>query len=173
MHVRFVSPDLRSLDGLSCEALALPWFSDERPLRGVLGLVDWRMCGLVSRAVKAGRLRGTLDERVILPGRPKLAMDKVIVFGLGAKDEFGPGLLRGAVARMLETLAAACVRSAAVVLPGRDVGAIDPETAIEALMSAEAAGMRDEVVVIEPPAAQRLMTGVIERERRRARARGA
>lgn len=173
MHIRFAVPEMRIIEGLSCEALALPLFSDARPLRGVLGLVDWRMCGLVSRAIKAGRLSGAFDECVLLPGRPKLAADKVIVFGLGPREQFGPALLRGAVARMLETLVAARVRSAAVVLPGRDVDAIDAPTAIEALIAADAPPeVRDDIVVIEAPDAQRLMAPVIERERRRARARG-
>ena len=173
MHIRFASPDLRSLDRLSCEALALPLFSDERPLSGVLGLVDWRMCGLISRSVRDGRVRGALDERALVPGRPKLAMDKVLLFGLGPSDEFGPGHLRGAVARMLEALAGVRVRSAAVVLPGRALGTIDAATAIDALIGSEvAAEVRDELIVLEPPEAQRLMEPVIERERRRARARG-
>lgn len=173
MHIRFAAPELRVIEALSCEALALPLFSDERPLGGVLGLVDWRMCGLVSRAIKAGRLSGAFDERVLLPGRPKLASDKLIVFGFGARDDFGPGLLRGAIARMLETLAQARVRSAALVLPGRDLDVIDAPTAIEALIATDAAPeVRDDIVVIETPDAQRLMLPVIERERRRARARG-
>lgn len=174
MHVRFVPPDLRALDGLSSEALVLPFFSDERPLGGVLGLVDWRTAGLVSRAIRAGRVTGALDERVLFPGRPKLVMDKLIVFGLGPRAEFGPGLLHGAVAGMLETIVAARVRSAAIVLPGRDVAVIDADAAIEALIAQEAVSeIRDDIVVIEPVEAQKAMQPVIERERRRARARGA
>ena len=49
MEIRFAAPNLRQLDTLRCEALAGAFFEDERPLRGALGYIDWRMCGMLSR----------------------------------------------------------------------------------------------------------------------------
>ena len=171
MHIRFAAPELEVLDGLACEALAVPLFSDERPLAGVLGLVDWRMCGFVSRMLLEGRIAGEPNEHVLLPGRPKLAMEKLFVFGLGPERSFGPALVVGCVSRMLRTLQAARVRSAALVLPGRHTDRIDAATAVEALIAAIAAAeLHDDIVVIEPLEAQRAMEPVIERERRRTRA---
>lgn len=171
MHVHFAPPDLGSLDRLGCEALALPMFSDERPLQGVLGLVDWRMCGLLSRLLGQGRIAGSADEQVLLPGRPKLAMEKLFVFGLGATDELDPERVRGCIERMFAAFARARVRSAALTLPGRQQGYIDPASAIESLLAVVGAiEAHDEVIVLDGPEAQREMEAVIERERRRARA---
>lgn len=171
MHVHFVAPDLEALDQLGCEALALPMFSDERPLGGVLGLVDWRLCGLLSRLLQARRIEGEFEEQVLLPGRPKLAIEKLFVFGLGPTGDFDLSRVRASLERMFEAFSRAKVRSVALSLPGRHRGYIDPASAIEALVGLGGAiDALDEVVVIEMPDAQREMEAVLERERRRARA---
>ncbi|HMI91498.1 MAG TPA: leucyl aminopeptidase, partial [Polyangiales bacterium] len=74
MHVRFAAPEMAQLDALRCEALALSFFSDERPLRGPLGLIDWRLCGFVSQLLTSGRVGGALLETVLVPARPKLSV---------------------------------------------------------------------------------------------------
>ena len=171
MHVRFTVPELKQIDALRCEALALPLFSDERPLRGALGLVDWRMCGFVSRLRGTGRLQGSWQETVLIPARPKLSMDKLFVFGVGASSELDPARVRAAVDHMLDTLARARVRTTALALPGRAVGCLPPDKAMEAFIAASAQrDEHDELILLEPPDAQREMERVVERERRRARA---
>ena len=37
---------------------------DERPLRGDAGLVDWRLCGLISKHLRSGYVTGQLGEAV-------------------------------------------------------------------------------------------------------------
>lgn len=171
MHVRFAVPELGQIDALRCEALALPFFSDERPLRGALGLLDWRMCGFISRLLVRGRIDGTPLETVLIPGRPKLSMDKLFLFGLGPKAEFDTALLERAIGHMLDSLARARVRSTALVLPGRNVGCVAADKAIEAFFTlAMHREEHDEIVLLEPLEAQREMGAVLERERRRARA---
>lgn len=172
MHVRFALPELKQIDALRCEALALPFFSDERPLRGALGLLDWRMCGFVSRLILRGKIEGTPLETVLLPGRPKLSMDKLFLFGLGARADFDPALVERAIAHMLDVLARARVRSTALVLPGRSTGSIAAAKAMDAFVPlAMHRDEHDELILLEPAEAQREMESVIERERRRERAR--
>jgi hypothetical protein len=59
----------------------------------------------------------------------------------------------------------------ALVLPGRSTGRVSAAAAMEGFV--QAVGQRrdqDEVVLIEPPEAQRDMDPILQRERRRARA---
>jgi leucyl aminopeptidase len=171
MHVQFRPPVLKQIDSLRCEALALPFFSDEKPLRGALGLVDWRMCGFLSRLRASGKLEGAALETVLIPARPKLTTDKLFLFGLGAQAEFDDRALRRGIAHMLDTLERARVRTTALVLPGRATLAIAAELAMEAFVAAtDKRDAHDELILLEPLEAQREMEPVIERERRRARA---
>jgi hypothetical protein len=172
MHLRFAAPELKQIDALRCEALALTFFSDERPLAGVLGLVDWRLCGFVSRLLVAGRLSGDVLETVLIPARPKLSLDKLFLFGLGAQAQFDAARFERSLRHMLNTLARARVRTTALVLPGRSTHALAPASAMELLLATTSQHEdHDELVLLEQHDAQREMEPVMERERRRARAR--
>jgi len=171
VDVRFVPPDLRRLDSLKTEALCIPFFEDERPLGGALGLVDWRMCGLLSRLIERGRVTGARGETVLVPARPKLTFEKLLLFGLGRKDELDDVRLAEAIERMLGTLVRARVRVSVVVLPGRALGVVAPTRAMEVFLRAAAdAEELDAVTLVEDADSQRAMEPVVERERRRARA---
>jgi hypothetical protein len=172
MYVRFAVPELDQIDSLRCEALALPLFSDERPLRGALGLLDWRLCGFLSGLVERGKVSGERLETVLVPGRPKLGMDKLFMLGLGPSSGFDGASVRACLEHMLDTLARARVRSTALVLPGRNGNRpIAPASAMEAFVTCALHRTdHDELILLEPQEAQREMEPVMERERRRARA---
>jgi len=171
VDVHFVPPDLRRLDALKSEALCVPFFSDERPLRGALGLVDWRLCGLISRLILRSRISGARGETVLVPARPKLTVEKLLLFGVGPTAELDEQAFADGVAHMLTTLTRARVRASVVVLPGRALGLIPPVRAMEIFLRV-AAGTEehDEITLVEDADAQRSMEPVVERERRRARA---
>lgn len=171
MEVRFVPPDLRKLDALRSEAMSVPFFEDERPLRGALGLVDWRTCGRVSRLILRGRLRGAAGENTLIPIRPELPFEKLFLFGLGPRASFDLEAFDRAVLRMLETLARARVRASVFVLPGRALDLIEPQAAIARFLDLAHDNLdHDEVVLVEGPEAQKAMMPLVERARRRARA---
>ncbi|MBX3270012.1 MAG: hypothetical protein KF729_07105 [Sandaracinaceae bacterium] len=171
MEVRFVAPDLRRLDEVATEALALVLFEDERPLRREAGLVDWRLCGAISRLLLRGRASGRRGETVLLPGWPRLPFEKVFLFGAGSSAEFDDAVADGVVERMLSTLDAALVRGSTVSLPGRATGRIEPDHAMKIFLGRAAMHPeQDHAYVIEPPEAARAMMPVVERERRREHA---
>ena len=171
MEVHFVPPDLRRLDQLRSEALALPFFADVRPLRGALGLIDWRLGGAVSRVLLRGHAEGALGERVLMPTARRMPAPKLLLFGAGPVDALEEARFEEVVEHMLGALDAARVRSAVLALPGRMVGRVAPEVAMERFLRCAAAHPeQDEAYLIEDFAAQRAMQPVALRERRRARA---
>jgi hypothetical protein len=173
MDVRFATPDWKTLDVLRSEAILAPFFSDERPLTGVLGLLDWRLCGFVSRMILQGFVHGHSGEAVLVPLRPRMRMDKLFLFGLGPEQDFNETLLGSATERMLEIGTRARVRAMALVLPGRSTGRVSAVSAMESFVRATAERRdQDEVILLEPPEAQREMDAILQRERRRARASG-
>lgn len=174
MDVKFVAESLRALDGLKSEALTLNVFEDERPLRGAAGLVDWRLCGRLSALAVRGRLTGQLGEVLLIPARPRLPFEKLLVFGAGPSAGFDEGAFRARISAVLDTLTGVRVRGSVMTLPGRSMGRIAAARAIEIFLEvAEQHPEHDEVTLIEHPDAQKEMQPVVERERRRARARYA
>lgn len=169
MEVSFVLPDLRRLDELKSEALALVLFEDERPLRGALGLVDWRLTGQISRLLLRGHARGAPGEAVLVPTRPRLPFEKLFLFGAGRRAELDEARFRRVVDRALTTLDRARVRASVLGLPAHERMA--PQRKMELFLElAPGHPEQDEVTLIEDADAQRAMTPVVERERRRIRA---
>ncbi len=170
MDLRFIVPQLRRLDLAGTEVLCACLASDERPPHGVAGLVDWRLAGRLSRLLESEFATGALGEVLLLPGKPKLPFDKLLFFGVGARDAFNERIYRVVVEKMLQTLAGLRARSAVVELPGRHFDALPPERAADILL--ECAGGRQEHdawTLVEPAEAQRSITQHMIQERRRVR----
>jgi len=170
VDLRFVPPDLRRLDLAGTEVLAACLSADERPPHGVVGLVDWRLAGRISGLIAEGFATGAVGEVLLVPGKPKLPFDKVIVFGIGPAPAFDERVFRAVVEGMLTTLEGLRARSAVVELPGRHLDAIEPERAADLLL--EHAGGKPEHDVwtlVETSAAQRAITQHMIQARRRVR----
>jgi len=170
VDLRFVNPDLRSLDAAGTELLACPIFQDQRPMRGVAGLVDWRLAGKLSKLAKRGFLAGELGEVLFVPGRPHTGFEKILVFGLGARSSFGEGAFRGVISHLMRALAGLRVRRAVVELPGRADGILEAERACELVLDCVGdSEAHDAWWLVEPPDAQRRIAERAEGERRRSR----
>jgi hypothetical protein len=171
MELRFSPPELRQLDDLSVELCACGLWSDERPARGLAGLLDWRLAGRLSALLRAGFVTGEAGEALLIPGKPHVSFEKVLVLGLGARAAFDDGAYRAALDHLGRTLVRLRVRRAVVELPGRSVDAIAPENAVA--MALEALGAspdHDLWWMVEPPEAQRRIEQRAAAERRRPRA---
>jgi len=81
-----VAPELRVLDDSPADVLVLTTFSDERPLEGLTGLVDWRLCGAISGWKQDGLVSGEYGEQMLYPTR-RLSHPRVLLMGLGARAE--------------------------------------------------------------------------------------
>ena len=99
------------LDAVVC-AVAL----DERPLRGLAGLADWRLCGLLSKQLLEQRYGGRLGEDMLVASRPRLPFDKLFLLGLGRIADLDAALARQVIGRAATVLLRAGVTSAALGL---------------------------------------------------------
>lgn len=168
MELRFIAPTLSELDRAGMEVLVAPLFADERPPRGVAGLFDWRAAGRLSRLIQTGFVDGALGEVLMLPGKPALPFDKIIMLGAGVSAELDHGVFSGLVDRLLRTLEGLRARTAVVQLPGRHRDAITPESAADILLEAAADKPEHDVwTLVESPAGQRAITEHLLKKRRR------
>ena len=170
MELEFVAPDLRRLDELSGELIVCSVWSDERPFGALAGMLDWRFGGRLSALVKTRFVEGTGGESLLVPGRPHVPFEKVLILGLGARSAFGDGTYRDAIDRIVTAMVGMRVRKAVVELPGRGHGAIDPERAITLLF--ERAMSNEELDawwLVEDAHAEKVMRERTKEEQRRAR----
>jgi hypothetical protein len=170
LDLRFTTPELRKLDLLGTEVIVSTLAVDERPPHGVTGLLDFRLAGRISRLLESGFATGRVGEVLLVPGKPKLPFDKLLLFGTGKKTEFNDPVFRAVVDKILRTLEGLRARTAVVELPGRHFNAISPERAADILLES-AGGQKEHDVwtLVEPLDAQRAITQHMIQERRRVR----
>ena len=170
MDLRFSTPELRKLDLLGTEIIVSTIASDERPPHGVTGLLDFRLAGRISRQIQAGFATGKVGEVLLIPGKPKLPFDKILLFGIGRRSEFNDPVFRTVLNKILRTLEGLRARTAVVELPGRHFDAISPERAADILLESTGGQKEHDVwTLIEPAEAQRAITQHMIQERRRVR----
>ncbi|MEM9461577.1 MAG: M17 family peptidase N-terminal domain-containing protein [Myxococcota bacterium] len=97
----------------------LPCFTDERPLQGLAGLVDWRMGGRLSAMLREGLCTGDADEAVLLPGCRTLPIERLIMVGLGPSSAFDRALAEATGQRLVTMVERLAPRDVLVAMPGR------------------------------------------------------
>jgi hypothetical protein len=170
MEFRFVAPDLRRLDSAGAEVCVASIWSDERPARGFAGLLDWRLGGRLATLMQSGFVQGRRGEVLLVPGKPHVPFEKVVLVGLGARGAFGEDAFREAVMRISATLEGLRVRRAVIELPGRACDAIGAEPAIALTLDCVAtATEHDTWWLVETAADQKKIEARAAEERRRTR----
>lgn len=170
MELRFVPPVLSRLDELDIEVLVCSVWSDARPAHGVAGLCDWRLGGRLSELLRKGHITGERDEVVMIPGRPRLAFDKVLLFGAGPRPAFDENVFGDLVDHMLEVLADLGARAAVVQLPGRHEAILPADRAADILLARAGRDREHDVwTLVEDGAARQLVMQHMIEERRRVR----
>ena len=64
------------------------FFESDRPLRGAAGRADWRLCGLVSKALLEQRCLGAPGEEILVPTLGRMRVPRVLFMGLGERARF-------------------------------------------------------------------------------------
>lgn len=78
----------RSLDELDTDLIVTTLYEDERPPKGISGLIDWRLHGFLSRMILNGSIRGQFNESILIPLDKKFPARRLLVLGLGKPKDF-------------------------------------------------------------------------------------
>jgi hypothetical protein len=153
------------------DALCVPVWTDVRPLRGAAGLLDWRMCGRLSRMLAAGKVTGVEGEQTLFPTAHRLPWRLVLALGAGPRRDFSERRFQDCVRRAFAAGKGLGARRLALALPGRDgekaaSGAAATLTSRRALdlllLELDAApGVVDELAVIAPATVQKELGEVL------------
>lgn len=85
MKLAFTS---ENIDRIETELLVFMHYQDDVPLTNLLGLVDWRVNGRLSRFIQADGFNGKPRELLLLPAEHRLRAEQVMIMGLGPREYF-------------------------------------------------------------------------------------
>jgi hypothetical protein len=156
--------DLARWDEAKRDCLVLSVFKDERPLRGAAGLADWRLCGRLSRLVKANKVAADARETLMLPAGRRLAFSKILWFGLGESKGYTDDRFRKDLTWIVDVVTKANITDWAFQPPGRASGLIGARRAIELMLDADAIGDKP-ITLIEDAAGQKDIAEVLRSQR--------
>jgi hypothetical protein len=136
MSTNFLPVDLHRWDhGPGGDALVVPVWSDVRPLRGAAGLLDWRLCGRLSKMLQAGRFSGISGEKLLL-ATSRIPWQRVLAVGVGESIAFDDHAFRSAIECCLGALRGLGTSSLAIAFPGRDIDLVRPDRAMHVFLDA-------------------------------------
>jgi hypothetical protein len=170
VDIGFSTLHLPTLDTSGCDVIACGLFEDDRPMRGLAAVIDYRLAGRLSTFLRTGELTGRANEAFLFPPRPRLTAEKLVVFGWGRISELDEDAVERAMRRMVTTLAGLGAKRALVELPGRQRGLCDADrSAILLFRTVEDAGADLHFQVVEDDEGKRTFFARIEEEKKRAR----
>lgn len=164
MALSILSLDLARWDESARDCLALPVFKDDRPLRGAAGLADWRLCGRLSRLIKASRASAEAGETILLPPGRRLRFRRLLWFGLGDARGYSEDRFRKDLAWILDVVTKAGAADWSLQMPGRASGLIGARRAIEILLE-EPRFAEQPLTLLEDPAGQKDIAELLRAQR--------
>lgn len=113
-----LDPDGDGDDRVRIDVGIIPWFEDERPLKGLAGYIDWRSCGMLSRLLRSGWCSGRAGEAVLMPVREGLPVRRLVLLGLGHSDGITPDVAASAIEEVVGLTHRLRPRSVLFAMPG-------------------------------------------------------
>ena len=96
-----MNPDRALFEG-KIEGIVATCYANERPLRGLAGLLDWRFGGMISDCIRKGIITGAVGECVYLPVKKRQKSYHLFLVGCGHTPS--PGMRKGVPEQALEKL---------------------------------------------------------------------
>jgi hypothetical protein len=158
VKILFVPPKLKDLDQLLYDFISFSIFEDERPLKGIGGLIDWRLNGMLSRLLITKKLEGKRGEKLLIPLFKRMSFKALLVFGLGKKMFFDEDIFTSVLYETFETIQRLKGSTLVLGLPGRAQNSIEPIKALSLFLKVtKDIKEYDEVTLIEPLKDQKIM----------------
>ena len=122
-------------DRQSHKCLVLGYFSDEKPPRGLCGLMDWRLNGMISWEIKQGHINGEFKEKVAIPYPKRIDSELLFLFGLGNLTDLSYDRIYTAAYEIAGAINAMKLREFTFDLPGEGRSELTTAGILEAMMT--------------------------------------
>lgn len=106
------------IDKMPSDTLVLSIFKDEKPLKGANGLVDWRLCGKISKLFMDKTLTGEYKECALYLSSRRMMAAKIFIVGLGESKEFNEERLNDVSHFIAQKLQSINVKQVSLAIPG-------------------------------------------------------
>lgn len=130
MKVTAVTGDITKI---ATDAIIINLFEGTKQPGGATAAVDKALGGTISKMIKGGEIKGKQGETTLIHTFGKIKAAKVLVLGLGKKDDLNANVIRNVTAEACRYLKKASVKEAATTVHGAGAGGIDPEKAAQAI----------------------------------------
>ncbi|MBI1910081.1 MAG: hypothetical protein HYS22_07930 [Deltaproteobacteria bacterium] len=77
----------KPIDETGARLAVATFFEDLRPLKGQVGLLDWRLNGRLSELILKGKIEGKFMEALMMPSSGRIGSPEILLFGLGLSTE--------------------------------------------------------------------------------------
>ena len=121
----------QEIDRIETDTVVLSFFHDERPLKGAVGLTDWRLGGFLSRLIMSKWIDGKFGEPLLMPANHRMQSKKVFVLGLGPVSAYDLHRYQQVIDHIVDALYKIKVNHFALPLPGVLLAGLDPADAAE------------------------------------------
>ena len=156
--------DLARWDETARDTLVLPVFKSDRPLRGAAGLVDWRLCGKLSRMLKGNRATAEAGETILMPPGRRLRFQRLLWFGLGEAKGYGDARFAHDLKWIADVVVKAGISDWTLQAPGRASGLIGARRAVELILDDDALAAAP-LTLLEDPAGQKDIAELLRQAR--------
>ncbi|HEY4716682.1 MAG TPA: M17 family peptidase N-terminal domain-containing protein [bacterium] len=103
---------------INFELFVTTLFNDERPPRGLSGLLDWYSNGKLSNLMMKDMLTGDIGEHVYITGGSRLPLGRFVIFGMGASTNLSQKTYSDISSKIVESIIDMKFNSICCGLPG-------------------------------------------------------
>ncbi len=130
MEIKVVIGDITKVEA---GAIIVNLFEEAEQLDGDIARLDKTLDGAISQLVSQGEIKGKLNEITIIHSLGKLPTARVVVVGLGKKQELTLDKVRGVVAETCRLLRQKRIDSIATIAQGTGTAGINPGDSAQAI----------------------------------------
>ena len=130
MEIKVIIGDITKVE---TGAIIVNFFEETERLDGNIATIDKSLDGAISQLISQGEIKGKLNELTLIHSLGKLPAARVVVAGLGKKQELSQDKVRGVMAQTCRLLRQKRVDSIATIVQGVGTAGISPEGAAQAI----------------------------------------
>ncbi|MBE9503848.1 MAG: hypothetical protein IME96_06715 [Proteobacteria bacterium] len=124
----------KDVDKFETDAVVLLFFSDEKPLKGASGLVDWRMNGSISKLLESEMVSGDKGETTLVVPQGRIKGGKIMMVGLGDSSRFKARDLENIAPVIVEKLVHIDAKKVIIAIPLKKLSSIKSGKTVSSLM---------------------------------------